>query len=97
MLGLFDSYFLKLFLRTNFENIENIIFMFTQNCFCSKSSVFCVSRNRKKLRTNCVLYVFFIFLFFKTITKQTCIFFIYLYSLYIMLLDLNLGSSDKLI
>ena len=30
----FDSYFLKLFLRTVFENIKNTIFVFSKNCSC---------------------------------------------------------------
>ena len=34
-LGMFSSYFRKLFLKTNFENTENTIFVFSKNCFYS--------------------------------------------------------------
>ena len=40
--GLFDSCFLKLFLRTVFENTENIIFMFSKNFSYSLDLLFSV-------------------------------------------------------
>ena len=40
--GLFDSYFLKLFLRTVFENTENTIFVSSENFSYSLDSLFSV-------------------------------------------------------
>ena len=40
--GMFDSYFLKLLLRTNFENTQNIILVFSEDCCCFLDLVFFV-------------------------------------------------------
>ena len=72
---LFDSFFFKLFLITNFKNTENIILMFFKNYFCSMNII--------------LFYIFFVFFekknqicfsyfsyssYLKTITKQTIFF-----------------------
>ena len=38
----FDYFFLKLVLRTDYENTKNIIFVFSENCYCHLNLVFCV-------------------------------------------------------
>ena len=61
---MFGSCFCKLFLRTVFENIENTILVFSENCHCSLNllfSVFSVSFRKKKLGTKHVLLVLFVF------------------------------------
>ena len=46
--GLFGSYFLKLFLRTIFENTKNIVLVFSKKMFLfSKINVICVFQNKK--------------------------------------------------
>ena len=53
--------FLKLFLRTIFETIENIILLFSKYCSCYLNlvfSVFFMFLRTKKVGTKHVLYVF---------------------------------------
>ena len=45
---MFDSYFLKSFLRIFFENIENIIFVLFKKCFYYLNLVFYVFLRKKK-------------------------------------------------
>ena len=63
--GLFDSYFLKLLLKTIFEITENIIFVLSEDCCCFLDQMFfvffCVFINSRKLRTKRVLHVFLVF------------------------------------
>ena len=63
---MFVFYFLKLFMRTNFKNVENIIFVFFENYYYYLYLMFYIlfSVFFKKSRTKCVLYDLFIF--FKT-------------------------------
>ena len=53
--------FLKLFLKTVFENIDNTILVFFKNYSCFLNLVV---KKKKKLRTKHVLFLFFFF--FKT-------------------------------
>ena len=56
--GLFDSHFLKLFLRIIFENTENTILVFSENFSCSMNLVFFVffiffiTKKKKKKKKN---------------------------------------------
>ena len=73
---MFGSCFLKLFLRTVFENTENLILVFNENCSCYLNLVFymfyMLFKTKKKLRTKHVLLVFHKYkLFSKTKTKRT--------------------------
>ena len=53
VMGLFGSCFFKLFLRTVFESIENIILMLSENCYCFLNlmfyvfSVFFITKKKK--------------------------------------------------
>ena len=53
--GLFGSCFLKLFLRAVFENTENIILMFFENCSYYLNLVFFIFFKTKKIVTKRVL------------------------------------------
>ena len=71
-MDIFGSCFLKLLLRTVFENIENIILMFFENCFCYLNLLFfsILFFSEKK---NCFCYLnllFFSILFFSEKKKR---------------------------
>ena len=72
---LFDSFFLKLFLITNFKNTENIILAFFENYFYSMNIIlfyiFCVFRKKKKSN---MFFVFFLFFLFKNYNQTDYIF-----------------------
>ena len=74
-LGLFDSCFLKLLLRTVFENTVNTILVFSENYSYSLNFSFLYHVFRKKKFSFCVFIVFIVFQnkkqFSKTVNKQT--------------------------
>ena len=62
---MFGSYFLKLFLRTVFGNIETTFWYFLKTILIYRFSVFCplfVFQTKNKIGTKLVLYIFLVFL-----------------------------------
>ena len=63
---MFGSCFLKLLLRTIFENTENTILVFSKNCYCSLNLVFSTFfTTEKQLGTKRVHPVFLVLLVFE--------------------------------
>ena len=63
--GLFGSYFLKLFLRTIFENTKNTIIVSSENFSYSLDllfSVFFLTVKKKEPNMFCMFFLFFLFL-----------------------------------
>ena len=65
---MFGSCFLKLFLRTLFENTENTILVLSKNLSCYLNIMFSVFfyvfQNKKKLGTKHILHVFVVLFVF---------------------------------